>query len=876
MPRLAPPLPPRPGRPRIPRATGRDAPARVLAALAVVTVLATATIGPSEVAHAATRPHVSNRRPTARGHCPWIAQSRTGRLSAGLLAGEVLSRMTLTQKADYLSLATHGPVENANQALPTLCLPSVTLSDGPNGLGNGLTGVTQFPAAIAVAATFNPAIARAVGHAEAIEARAKGIMAVQGPELNLARVPLSGRIFEAYGEDPYLTSVMGVADVLGIQSTGELADAKHFTAYTQENARARINQVVSPRVLAEIYDAPFKAVVQQAHVASLMCSYGSLNGVNTCSDPLLYHLLASWGFTGFVRSDLRAVHSVPAALRAGISLMKPLSTSSLVRLVRGGVVPVRDVNHAVRDVLTVLFAHHLVTSTPRPHITSIVTSPSHAAVALRAAVASAVLLKDHGGVLPLAAHARSIAIIGSDAFSQPVSAGLGSAYVKPPYVITPLTALRAALPASTTLRYQPGGPSTLDLDTLSNVAIVAGTPLALVTRIHHHGEPGKSDIGIELDPSVTPATATAAVPGHGRGWENWRLTVRAEQTGVYELTIQQFGDLWLSLNGHLILASRGLHARADMATAVSLVAGRRYTFDANWFNVRDHPQPSFGIEDVTPQINAAAALARRSRVAIVFAGDLTSEGIDQPNLQLSGDANALIAAVARANPRTIVVLNTGGAVLMPWLGRVAAVVEAWYPGQVDGAALARILTGATDPSGRLPITFPASSSAMPATSPRQYPGINGTVNLGGLDIGYRWYQTHHVTPLFPFGFGLSYTHFTLTGATLTRAAGGRVVVRVRVTNTGTRSGADVVQAYVHYPAAAGEPPEQLRAFRGVTLGPGAARRVSLVLSRSSFQIYQGTSFVTLPGAYRVDVGSSSASLPLHLALTLTGSPAASP
>ena len=216
MSRLAPPLPLRPARFHPPSSDRRKRGPRAITALAVLAALATAVIAPSDVAHAASRPHVSTGQPTSRGHCPWIAQARTGAVGPGALAGEVLSHMTLTQKADYLSLATHGPVENANQALPALCLPSVSLSDGPNGLGNGLTGVTQFPAAIGVAATFDPAIARAIGRTEALEARAKGIMAVQGPELNLARVPLSGRIFEAYGEDPYLTSVMGVADVLGM------------------------------------------------------------------------------------------------------------------------------------------------------------------------------------------------------------------------------------------------------------------------------------------------------------------------------------------------------------------------------------------------------------------------------------------------------------------------------------------------------------------------------------------------------------------------------------------------------------------------------------------------------------------------------------
>ena len=205
----------------------------------------------------------------------------------------------------------------------------------------------------------------------------------------------------------------------------------------------------------------------------------------------------------------------------------------------------------------------------------------------------------------------------------------------------------------------------------------------------------------------------------------------------------------------------------------------------------------FSIVDVSRQIGAAVAAARKAQVAIVFAGDFSTEGADQPNLVLSDDSNALISAVASANPNTIVVLNTGGAVLMPWLDKVAGVLEAWYPGEEDGNAIEAVLTGGVDPAGRLPITFPASESAQPVSQSSQFPGVDSVVSYGsGLDVGYRWYQANNVRPLFPFGFGLDYTNFNLSKPTVQETASG-FVVHVTVHNTGSRSGSDVVQAYVH-------------------------------------------------------------------------------
>jgi beta-glucosidase len=800
--------------------------------------------------------------------CPWVNQSLRHRASPSSLAAEVVSKMTLQDKAGFVVLRAHGGAENVNVGVPTLCIPPLTLSDGPNGIAYRATGVTQLPAAIGVAASFNPAVARAVGIVLGTEARTKGIDVAQGPELNLARVPQSGRTFETFGEDPYLSAMLGVANIGGIQSTGVMADAKHFSGYTQETARIRLDQIVPLRALAELYDAPFAAAVKQAHVASVMCSYGSLNGVNDCSSPYIYSTLRSWGFTGFVRSDLTAVPHMAQAFRAGLSLIKPASTGEVVRLVHSGVLPASDVNGAVESVLTQMFAYGMIAHPRQGTLTAPAVTPAHTAVALAAAESSVVLLKNAGPDLPLSKTVDSVAVIGAGASLHPQTTGGGSSEVKAPFVVTPLAAIRSSLGKRVHVSYTPGGPASLDLDQLSDSDIVSGTPLPLETTTKASSEPGKADLSIDSAPNVTAAAATATQPGTGEGWSYWRIVLRAQKTGTYEVSMRQIGDTWLYLDGRQLLAAQGLSARTTWATTVSLRADHRYTFTAKWFSVAGHGPPQFGIVDVTPQINAAIATARKAKVAIIFAGDFTTEGADRSDLNLPGDANALISAVAAVNPHTIVVLNTGGAVLMPWLSHVAGVLEAWYPGEEDGAAIAAILTGAVDPSGRLPISFPASPSMLPESSSNQFPGTNSVVSYGtGLDLGYRWYQVNGVTPLFPFGFGLDYTSFSLSNATLQSTPSG-VLLHLTVTNTGPSTGGDVVQAYVRYPSATGEPPEQLRAFARVVLRPSSSSNVTLLIPPTGFQVFVNGSFETVPGDYGIDIGQSSANLPIHLGVSI--------
>ena len=846
-------------------------PARVLVFGAVL-LMVTSVVGvlAGGALHAGAAPTPSAGANTT--HCPWVAQSRHGHGTPASLAAEVVARMTLRQKASFVVLRTQPPIENTNLGIPSLCIPPMTLTDGPNGVAFHMHGVTQLPAAIGVAATFDPSVARATGVVLGQETRSKGIDAAQGPELNLARVPEAGRIFEAFGEDPDLTTAMGVANVDGIQSTGVMANLKHVTAYSQETARYILDQTVPARALAELYNPPYTEVVQKAHVASIMCSYGSVNGVDDCADPTVYGDLSSWGFTGFVRSDLGAVPRAETAqaFRSGIALIKPGSTRSVLALVRSGAITHSDLDRAVTEVLTQMFRYGIIAHPAAGTPSTDAITPSHTTVARTTAEESMVLLKDAGGVLPLADTVRSVAVLGTGA-ADPITSGGGSSAVTAPFVSTPLAALRTTLGPSTVIRYAPGGLVSIPLRSLTTGHLFArryfdaGEPELHAGRV----EAGKEDLPVVESRNVTPAAATATQPGTGPDWSSWSETITPRLSGIYRIGLDQVGDTWLTLDGAPVLSSPGLHTETLLSTAVTLTGGVAYTFAVRWFAVDDRPSPAFGITDESAVFDAAVAAAQRSSVAVVFTGERQTEGSDR-DLTLPGDADRLIAAVAAVNPHTVVVVNSGGAVLMPWLSKVSAVVEAWYPGEEDGAAVAAVLTGRVDPSGRLPITFPTSETAQPAATVDEFPGVDSLVSYGtGLDVGYRWYQANGVAPLFPFGFGLDYTTFSLSDPQIVPSGSGSgYVVHVDDTDTGTRPGADVVQVYVAYPSGLGEPPEQLRAFARVSLAPGRTREVTLALPESGFSSDATGTPTVVAGRYVVGVGESSADLPFQIPLTV--------
>jgi beta-glucosidase len=664
------------------------------------------------------------------GTCPWVNSTAP----VATRVSEVIAQMTLAQKISLL----HGngnasPYIGNVTGIPSLCIPSLGLQDGPAGVGDGLGGVTQMPSGNASAATFDPSYEQQYGAAIGAEFAGKGANVALGPTVNIVRDPRWGRAFETFGEDPYLSGQMAAADIRGIQSQGVMAEVKHAAVYNIENPAGTV--IVDPRTLQEIYLPAFQAAIAQSAPAAVMCAYSVVNSVPACQNPALLNtgLYQQAGFGGFITSDWGGTHSTVDSVNAGLTMEMPngyFYADLLSQAVAAGQVSTATIDTMVSRVLTQMFAFGLFDKAPSGSTTATVTTAAHAQVALQGAEEGTVLLKNNG-LLPLSASSlSSIAVIGVDGGAGTQTIGGGSATVTSPGTVWPLTGIQNR---------------------------VAGTG---VTVTYNDG--------------------------------------------------------------------------TNQASAVSL--------------------------------------AQNSSVAVVFASDnYGNEEHDTTTLNLPNSQDALISAVAAANPHTIVVLNDNSAILMPWLNQVAGVFEGFYDGQEWGTAIAALLFGDADPSGKLPMTFPASLTALPASTAAQWPGTNGQISYSeGLDVGYRWYDAQNVTPLFPFGYGLSYTSFSYSNLHAGTLSNGQATVTATVTNTGSRAGTDVAQLYVGDPASAGEPPHQLKGFQRVTLNPGASATVTFTVTAYDLAHWDTASgtWLASAGSYQILVGDSSRSLPLSGTLSV--------
>jgi beta-glucosidase len=819
--------------------------------------------------------------------CPWVHSSAP----IATRVSEVLGQMTLDDKIAMVdgvgfSTGTAGYVGHI-AANPRLCVPGLNLEDGPQGVADNVPGVTQMPAPTALTAAWDPALARAYGSVVGSEEHGKGADVNLGPTVNIVRDPRWGRAFETYGEDPYLAGQTAVGFIDGVQAQGVMSQVKHWAVYNQETTRntAADDAIISQRTMHEIYMPQFEAAVTQAKAASVMCSYSTINGQYACqnSDILTHVLKQQWQFPGFVTSDWGATHStVPSAL-AGLDMQMPGGQgfgtdyygAPLKQAVQAGQVPMATLDGMVSRILTEMFRFGLFGRAPAGSLTAVVTTPAHAQVGRQAAEAGTVLLKNTGGVLPLQpARGKSIAVIGSDGGRYALTSGGGSAGVIAPYVVTPDQGISKRGAASgVTVSYAQGDvPVSGALDAVPASAFPKGLTADYYNNTTMSGTPAATGTvpGVALSwGGKSPAAGVNAT-----GWSaRFTGTIQLPASGTYDLSLAFTGTAAVSIDGHPVFASQQQFGGVARASA-QLSAGSA-SIEVDYADTIPLPGDGVTLGWAPPQtpslLDQAVAAAKKASVAVVFASNFETEGADLAGIDLPASENQLISAVAAANPDTVVVLNTGSAVTMPWLAQVKGVIEAWYPGQDDGDEIAAVLFGDVNPSGKLPVTFPQSLAQVPASTPAQWPGANGTVQYSeGVLVGYRWYTTRHVTPLFPFGAGLSYTTFAFSHLAVRPGREGSLVVRADVTDTGRRAGAEVAQLYVGDPASTGEPAEQLKGFQRVTLRPGQTRVVTFTVGRGAFAWWneQTSRWTVTPGHYALMVGDSSANLPLtaHVAV----------
>lgn len=740
-------------------------------------------------------------------------------------------------------------------------------ADGPNGVRDALDA-TAFPATLALAASFDRELAAEYGRVVAGELIAAGKNALLGPAMDIARVPHSGRAGENLGEDPVLAGEIGGTVVRQLQAEGVLAVVKHYVANNFEWLRTgsgfpsrsdAMDVHLDPRTLTDIYLEPFRRAVCGYGAAALMGSYNRVNGEYVCqSRDLLALPRERWGWAGVTLPDfLFAVRDPAAALAAGLDV--PGLDGASGRTAEHLLADRARLDEAVLHILTAAEAVGLKRPQENP---AGLGQPEALELAERIAVDGMVLLKNDGDLLPLAASTR-VAVIGAEVVAELLVIGGSAAVVPPGERITPAhEALAARLPVVSV----PGVdgvvlPPVLAADAAGVIRVSlrdleTGSDRALTLDRFDLSAPEdvRGGWSAVAETRITPTRAGRHVFGLEFAGQA-TLFVEGEQvaTGFREASPFVAGPLLPLFAVVELEAHTTVDVRVEYTTGVAIsipIPGSPIT-----------PHLRLGWSEPDDRIARAAAAAAEADVAVVIAGRVSGEGMDVDGLRLPGLQDDLIAAVAAANPRTIVVTLGAGPLVLPWLDRVPVVLHGWFPGERFAEALAALLVGEAEPGGRLVITWPAAEDATPIQSAQQYPGVDGVAEYteGGL-VGYRWYDVHGVEPAFAFGHGLSYAVFELSDHTAT-IHDEQAVFEVTVRNSGERPGKAVVQAYVHFPVEADQPPQQLKAFQVVRLGVGEERRIRMEVPVDDLACSDASgSRRVVPGPYRVAIGLSSRDL----------------
>ena len=818
-----------------------------------------------------------------------------------------MQQLSLTEKISLLT----GADAFTLPALDRIGLRTLRTSDGPAGVrGTNMDPAdrsTSFPAPIALAATWDPALVDELTAQLGREARAKGIDVLLAPTVNLARTPYGGRGFESFGEDPLLAARIAAAYVRGVQSTRVAVCVKHFVGNDSETDRWTADVRMDEATMREVYLAPFEACVTEGAALAVMAGYNSVDGVSMTEHGELLDgvLKQEWGFQGAVFSDWSAARSTEESALAGLDLVMPGPAgpwgAALVAAVQAGRVPEALVEDKVDRLLRLAeFCGALGPATPSPAPRL---GPHVDRITVRTAAArSFALLRNVSGTLPLPAPAsgkiRELALMGPNAV-HPVYQGSGSAEVGAAFAVGPVEGLRAAwggagvvtvaegcVPNDRTPAPDPGhtrAPAAAGLG--EGAGEVDGVPGALLEIFDADGAPVYSgirpDCGLSFWDPLPPGVAERAA----------RLVLStvytAPEDGAYRFAVAGLGTLRLELDGGPA-ASAYAEPPADVMVAFSrpfetgcerkLAAGERIRVtastepgasEAGFVRFRLGAMRVRTAEELLAEAVAAAGRADAAVVVVGTAPGDESEGFDRDTLALPGPQDELVERVAAVCPRTVVVVNSGMPVLMPWADRVGAILQVWFPGQEFGHALADVLAGAREPGGRLPVSFPRAESQLPVGPAVPKDGVLSYDE--GVHVGYRGYARAGFSPLFPFGHGLGYTEWEYEELELPIGpvpAGADIELAVTVRNVGSRPGSEVVQVYLTRPF---DRLTALAAFGRAEAEPGGLCRVLLTLPARVFAHWDAGSHAwTHPaGGYVIRAGSSAQDLPLHRELPVS-------
>jgi beta-glucosidase len=820
----------------------------------------------------------------------------------------ILSQMSLADKLSYIGGTGFFDIKPIpDPMLKASINPQIFQTDGPLGVRRNSPGI-RFTSGLTLAASWNRGLAREVGVAMGRDTRARGYFSILGPGMDFYRLPLGGRNFEYMnGEDPFLGGQLVPEVIQGIQSQGVWSCAKHYVCNDEEENRTNVQILVDERTLREIYLPVFEAAVKAGHVATVMGAYNGVNGFFCCENPFLLQqvLKKEWGFTGLLMSDYNAIHDGLSAALNGCDVDLPAGNSmnsQNLSLYIPAPLTIATIDDKVRRILREVVSYgYLDRQQLDPSIS--LDDPYSEMTALNEAREGIVLLRNKGNLLPLSERrVQSIAVVGPFAQGAPPT-GFGSSYVTPISYISVLDGLENEVSAGTTVHLL--STNTLDPENATwefvnaNGQLQQGLQAEYFTSNDLSGTPAvtRVDNHLNFDWDINPIPVSQNQGGFSARWTG---QIRPVITGDHVFKIRGDGGLRIIVNGQTLfdnfssptLPPVGYGPTPAYSSKIALQAGQAYSVEVDYRRVGGFfdsfeqggltgIQVSWASLEAPPNFGHYDAVIVCAGISNEYEGEGEDRSFTLPEFQ-----DELIKNLSTVNPRTIVEFYGGGNFdSSNWINQVSALIETFYPGQNGGQALAEILFGEVNPSGKLPVTFEKKISDNPAyaTFPKAINTHPDAIPYSeGIFIGYRGYEHNHIEPLFPFGFGLSYTTFAYSDIKIEPAVfNGTDPVKVsfKVTNTGKRDGAEVAELYVGQEnPKISRPIKELKGFEKVFLQPGQSQTVSIDLNQRSFAYFNTSTeeWDAAPGAYNVLVGGSSDDTPLHGQVSLKSGFAAQP